>query len=167
MIEIADLRDCPPSGRLYGGRAGRKEGILIDGEPWLAKYPRSTRDLRGRGLPSYTSSPLSEYLGSHIYALLGIPTHETRLGYRDGKIVCACRDFTSPGVVLYEFSKVKTTMDDDACEGFLWIREDEETCSGGGFGRRERWRGSHNESSPSWRRRTSPTSGRWRRAGSA
>lgn len=118
MIEIADLRDCPSSGRLYGGRAGRKEGILINGEPWIAKYPRSTRDLKGHGLPSYTSSPLSEYLGSHIYALLGIPMHETRLGYRDGKIVCACRDFTHPNLVLYEFSKVKTTMDDDAFEGF-------------------------------------------------
>ena len=118
MIDIYDLRDCPPSGRLYGGRAGRKEGILVNGEPWIAKYPRSTRDLKGRGLPSYTSSPLSEYLGSHIYKLLGIPAHETRLGYRDGKIVCACRDFTYPDLVLYEFSKVKTTMDDDASGGF-------------------------------------------------
>ena len=118
MLDILDLRDCAPSGRLYGGRAGRKEGILIDGEPWIAKYPRSTRDLRGRGLPSYTSSPLSEYLGSHVYELLGAPAHETRLGYRDGKIVCACRDFTYPGLALYEFSKVKTTMDDDAHEGF-------------------------------------------------
>lgn len=118
VVEIYDLRNCPLSGRLYGGRAGRKDGILIDGEPWIAKFPRSTRDLKGKGLPPYTSSPLSEYLGSHIYGMLGIPAHETRLGYRDGKIVCACRDFTYPDLVLYEFSKVKTTMDDDAHAGF-------------------------------------------------
>ena len=29
MVEIADLRDCAPSGLFYGGRAGQKEGILI------------------------------------------------------------------------------------------------------------------------------------------
>lgn len=126
-IEIHDLRNCAPSGRLYGGRAGRKEGILIDGEPWIAKYPRSTRDLQGRGLPSYTSSPLSEYLGSHIYQLLGIPAHETCLGYRDGKIVCACRDFTYPDLTLYEFNKVKTTMSDDTREGFHGSPSDGET----------------------------------------
>ena len=93
MAEIADLRDCALSGLFYGGRAGQKEGILINGEPWIAKYPRTTRDLVGKHLPSYTSSPVSEYLGSHIYGLLGIPVHETMLGYRAGKIVCACRDF--------------------------------------------------------------------------
>lgn len=95
MVEIADLRDCAPSGLFYGGRAGQKEGILIEGEPWIAKYPRTTRDLAGKHLPSYTSSPVSEYLGSHIYGLLGIPVHETMLGYRAGKIVCACRALPS------------------------------------------------------------------------
>ena len=52
MVEIADLRDCAPSGLFYGGRAGQKEGILIEGEPWIAKYPRTTRDLAGKHLPS-------------------------------------------------------------------------------------------------------------------
>lgn len=113
MVEIADLRDCAPSGLFYGGRAGQKEGILIDGEPWIAKYPRTTRDLAGKHLPSYTSSPVSEYLGSHIYELLGIPVHETMLGYRAGKIVCACRDFTFPNARLFEFKEIKNALSDD------------------------------------------------------
>lgn len=113
MVEIADLRRCEPSGLFYGGRAGQKEGILIDGEPWIAKYPRTTRDLQGKNLPSYTSSPVSEYLGSHIYALLGIPTHETLLGYRGGKIVCACKDFTFPSARLFEFKEIKNALSDD------------------------------------------------------
>lgn len=29
-MPIADLRECPQSGLFYGGRAGQKEGILID-----------------------------------------------------------------------------------------------------------------------------------------
>ena len=113
MVEIADLRDCAPSGLFYGGRAGQKEGILIEGEPWIAKYPRTTRDLAGKHLPSYTSSPVSEYLGSHIYELLGIPVNETMLGYRAGKIVCACRDFTFPNARLFEFKEIKNALSDD------------------------------------------------------
>lgn len=113
MIEIADLRGCAPSGLFYGGRAGQKEGILLNGEPWIAKYPRTTRDLVGKHLPSYTSSPVSEYLGSHIFGLLGIPVHETMLGYRNGKIVCACRDFTFPNARLFEFKDIKNALSDD------------------------------------------------------
>lgn len=113
MIEIADLRECAPSGLFYGGRAGQKEGILIEDKPWIAKYPRTTRDLVGKHLPSYTSSPVSEFLGSHIYELLGIPVHETMLGYRNGKIVCACRDFTFPDARLFEFKEIKNSLSDD------------------------------------------------------
>lgn len=112
-MEIVDLRSCPKSGLFYGGRAGQKEGILIDGVPWIAKYPRTTRDLRGRNLPSYTSSPVSEFLGARIYASLGILAHETMLGYRNGKIVCACKDFTHPDKRLFEFKDIKNALSDD------------------------------------------------------
>ena len=129
MIEIADLRDCAPSGLFYGGRAGQKEGILIEGEPWIAKYPRTTRDLVGKHLPSYTSSPVSEYLGSHIYGLLGIPVHETMLGYRAGKIVCACRDFTFPNARLFEFKEIKNALSDDDAASVLRRRTGRSFCS--------------------------------------
>ncbi len=111
---IVDLRGCEPSGLFYGGRAGQKEGILIDGEPWIAKYPRTMRDLLGKHLPSYTSSPVSEYVGAHVYASLGIPAHETMLGYRAGKVVCACRDFTYPDKRLFEFREIKNALSDDS-----------------------------------------------------
>ena len=111
--KILDLRGCTFSNRYYGGAAGKKEGILIDGEPWIAKFPQSTREMRGKHLPSYTSSPVSEYLGSHFYEMLGIPAHETELGYLDGKIVCACKDFTYPDRRLYMLSELKTSLDDD------------------------------------------------------
>lgn len=111
---IVDLRDCAESNRFYGGRAGRKVGIVIDGEPWIAKFPRTTKDLKGKHLPSYTSSPVSEYIGSHIYASLGIPAHETMLGYFQGKIVCACKDFCYPDKELYEFRELKNSTPDDS-----------------------------------------------------
>ena len=34
----------------YGGQAGEKEGITIDGTYWIVKYPKSTKGMRGRGL---------------------------------------------------------------------------------------------------------------------
>ncbi len=123
---IYDFRNCEPSGLFYGGRAGQKEGVLIDGEPWIVKYPRTTRDLHGKRLPSYTSSPVSEYIGSHIFASLGIPAHETRLGYRNGKIVCACKDFTFPGGRLFEFKDIKNALSDDDA-GFSSVPSDGES----------------------------------------
>ena len=126
-MEIANLDNCPESGLYYGGRAGQKVGILVDGEPWIAKYPRSTRDLAGRHLPAYTSSPLSEYIGSHVFALLGIDAHETRLGYRRGKIVCACRDFTHPDKRLVEFKDIKNSLSDDEPGDFASVPSDGES----------------------------------------
>ena len=123
---IADLNEYPRNSLLYGGRAGQKYGITIDGEAWIVKFPRTTRDLAGKRLPSYTSSPVSEYLGAHIYQSLGIPAHETMLGYRDGKIVCACKDFAYPGKLLQTFQDIKNTLSDDE-QGFDSVPSDGST----------------------------------------
>ena len=58
--------------RAYGGAAGRKLAVLHDGEPWILKFPESTRNFPGKDkpnnhLPPYTTSPLSEYIGSRVY----------------------------------------------------------------------------------------------------
>jgi hypothetical protein len=80
-------------GVFYGGDAGAKDAVIYRDEAWMLKYPKTTRDLNDQQI-SYTTSPLSEYLGSMIYGLLGIPVHETLLGIKRNKIVVACRDFT-------------------------------------------------------------------------
>ena len=113
MERVADLGNAELSYRFYGGRAGQKIGILIDGEPWIAKYPRSGRDLVGRHVPGHASSPVAEWLGSHIYSSVGIPAHETMLGWHGGKVVCACRDFCVDGAQLVEFNRLKNTLSDD------------------------------------------------------
>ena len=41
----------------------------------------------------YTTAPLSEYIGSHIYEILGYDVHCTILGYRNHKLVVGCKDF--------------------------------------------------------------------------
>lgn len=80
----------------YGGLSGNKAAIVFNDENWFLKFPKSMRDFRVPA-SSYTTSPLSEYIGSHIYSSLGIPVHETQLGAMDGKAVVACKDFRYDG----------------------------------------------------------------------
>lgn len=91
---IYDLDSCVLNERngIYGGNAGNKEGVTINGEYWIIKYPKTTRGMRDE-LPSYTSAPLFEYIGSHVYKILGIDVHETILSIRNSKLVVACKDF--------------------------------------------------------------------------
>ena len=99
MIEIIDFTNCALSNRNleYAGRAGEKRGILYNNELWFLKFHKNTIGMnRVVGL-SYVTSPLSEYIGSHIYEILGYDVHKTILGIcNDGKrnkVVCACKDF--------------------------------------------------------------------------
>jgi len=108
MFKIMDFNIFPRNTKHYGGDAGQKLGIDIDGERWLLKFPKSKVDLEDPQV-SYTTSPLSEYLGSHIYATFGIPVHETMLGIRDGKLVVACKDFEVEGLRFTEFKSIKNT----------------------------------------------------------
>ena len=107
-MNIVELDKYPLSDRngTYGGQAGSKEGILIDGDYWIVKYPKSTKGMRGP-LTSYTTAPLSEYIGSNVYKILGIDVHETMLGIRNDKLVVACKDFCKTEGALREIRTVK------------------------------------------------------------
>lgn len=106
MHEIIDFTDCIENDRYYGGRAGTKLGISYNNENWFLKFPKSTKDFKTKEI-SYTTAPLSEYIGSHIYQMLGIKTQDTLLGTKDGKIVVACRDFLLDGDRLIEFRNIR------------------------------------------------------------
>jgi hypothetical protein len=97
--------------RMYGGGNGNKIGIIYEGATYMLKFPP-----KEKRRVHYTNACLSEYLGCHIYELLGIEAQETLYGvYRiqgkDKKVV-ACMDFTGDGFLLMEFAKVK-----NACIG--------------------------------------------------
>ena len=94
----------------YGGQAGLKDGILIDGERWILKYPKSTKNMdTNNGLRSYTTASMSEYIGSHIFNILGIPAHETILGVKNDRVVVACKDFCDDNSRLVEVRTLKNT----------------------------------------------------------
>ena len=93
----------------YGGNSGDKEGILVKGEYWIIKYPKSGSMLKNVDEMSYAQTPESEYIGSHVYKILGYPVHQTALGIRNGHVVVACKDFCDNEHRLIEFRQLKNT----------------------------------------------------------
>lgn len=92
-MKIHNFNNLKENNFTYGGHAGQKLGVIIDNENWFLKFPKSTKSFENKVDMSYSTSPLSEYIGSHIYELIGIPVHKTLLGIKDKKVVVACKDF--------------------------------------------------------------------------
>ena len=119
MIEPIDFTGCERlPGRAYNGANGKKIAVRYDGEVWLLKFPPSTAE-KPTTL-SYSNSCYSEHVASNIANMIGLRAHETRLGtFTNGKtkVVCACRDFTADGKVLYDFCSIKNTVIDSDTGG--------------------------------------------------
>lgn len=92
-MEIKDYTNAQEAVRDYGGKAGKKISIYDEGHIWMLKFPQNVKNIERINV-SYTNSPVSEYIGSHIYETLGLPVHETKLGIYNDKIVVLCKDFT-------------------------------------------------------------------------
>lgn len=115
MIKLENFDNTSLSGITYGGHSGGKKGIIIDNEKWFLKYPKSTKSMEGVGI-SYTTSPLSEYIGSHIYKMLGIDVHETKLGIANEKVVVACKDFLNGSEIIIDYNSIKNYYDEIVTE---------------------------------------------------
>lgn len=116
---MIDFTNLPLRKKGYGGANGSKLSIVYSDNLYMLKFP--LRNLKNPNL-SYTNSCLSEYLGCHIFNMLGINAQETLLGiykYR-GKVrnVVACKDFTSLNTSFIDFASVKNQIIDSASNGY-------------------------------------------------
>ena len=110
LINLNEYKDCR-SLRYYGGASCGKIGIVYNSENYLLKFPGSLKTTQIKNIDtSYSNSSTSEYIGSHIYALLGIDVHHTFLGLYDDKVVVACKDFLADNERLWDFAVLKTSM---------------------------------------------------------
>ena len=116
---MIDFTNLPTRKKAYGGANGSKLSIVYNNELYMLKLPMHA--LKNPNL-SYTNSCTSEYLGCHIFNMLGVKAQETLLGTYEyhGKVrtVVACKDFTAPGVVIMDFASVKNQIIDSASNGF-------------------------------------------------
>lgn len=110
-MKMYDFSNVKTNNRKYGGMAGSKLGIVLDDDNWLLKFPKSTSQYHDPVGMSYTTSALSEYIGSHIFNLLGVTAHETQLGIYNQKLVVACKDFrgNSGQWEFEDFHSIKNT----------------------------------------------------------
>lgn len=119
MNFLTDFTNMPQSNLLYGGNAGLKRGIIWNNKQWLIKFPQETASFENVDI-SFTTSPLSEYVGSHIFEMLGYNVHRTELGiFNNEKInrrqlVVACQDFTDNGrLKLIDYETIKNNYSDE------------------------------------------------------
>ena len=119
MTETIDFSNCERlPGRAYNGANGKKIAVRYDGDVWLLKFPPSAAE-KPTTL-SYSNSCYSEHVAGTIANMIGLESHETRLGtFTNGKtkVVCACRDFTADGKLLYDFCSIKNTVIDSETGG--------------------------------------------------
>ena len=113
---MKDYSRYPVGNRYYSG-AERKKSILINEKPYLVKFQKNSRE----GL---RFNHVSEYLGSHIFALLGIETQETFLGTYKGENVVVIQDFLGEDEVFVPFNGVGDSSLEQDKEKYQYSYED-------------------------------------------
>ena len=108
---MIDFTNCSRKNKAYSGANGNKIAIIYQNEMYMLKFPPPPSINQEM---SYTNSCISEYIGCHIFESVGIAAQKTLLGKYvingKEKIVVACKDFTSPGIILQDFASLKNQM---------------------------------------------------------
>lgn len=118
-MDLLDFTNLPQRKKSYGGANGSKLSIIINNELYMLKLPSHAP--KNANL-SYANSCISEYLGCHIFNMLGINAQETILGnylYKGiNRISVACKDFETDGYKLMDFASVKNQIIDSKSNGY-------------------------------------------------
>lgn len=116
---MIDFSTLPRKNKAYSGANGSKISVIYNDKQYMLKFPPAPRKNLDM---SYTNSCISEYIGSHIFNIIGIKAQETLLGKfivsDKEKTVVACKDFTSLGITLQDFASLKNQMIDSAHNGY-------------------------------------------------
>lgn len=113
---LKDYAVYPVGNRYYSG-AEKKKSILIDNKPYFVKFQKHSRE----GL---RFNHISEYLGSHIFAMLGLKSQETFLGTYSGEPVVVIRDFLGDEESFIPFNGVGDSSLEQDKEKYQYIYDD-------------------------------------------
>lgn len=101
----------------YFGGSEKKIGLIISGSEYMIKFQKQTQFGK-------RNNHISEYIGSHIFELLGFNVQETYLGTYKGEQVVACKSFIEDGYQFVPFNDVgESTLDRDR-EQYQYSYED-------------------------------------------
>lgn len=116
---MINFTNFPIRKKAYGGANGNKLSVAYNDDLYMIKLPMHA--IKNPNL-SYTNSCISEYLGCHIFNMLGVKAQETLLGVYEfhGKVrnVVACKDFTAINTIFIDFASVKNQVIDSASNGY-------------------------------------------------
>ena len=115
---MLDFTNLPTKKKAYGGANGSKLSVIYNDELYMLKLPMHA--LKNPNL-SYTNSCTSEYLGCHIFNMLGIKAQETLLGtygYHDKvRTVVVCKGCTEQEEKKKESAAIKNQSIESAANG--------------------------------------------------
>ncbi len=111
-----DFTNYQKSNTYFGG-SEKKLGLIISGNEYMIKFQKQTEFGK-------RNNHISEYIGSHIFEMLGFECQETYLGTYDGEQVVACKSFIRDGYQFVPFNDVgESTLDQDK-ETYQYSYED-------------------------------------------
>ena len=106
-LEMTDFSKYPINKNVFFSGAERKEEIVIDGFRYIMKYQKNSEI----GL---VYNHVSEYIGSHVFEILGLSVQETFLGTYNGEKVVLLKNFCKEGEKLVHFNDVgESTLEQD------------------------------------------------------
>ena len=101
-----DFTKYKKSNTFYGG-SEKKLGILVEGHEYMLKFQKKTPF-------GMRNNHISEFIGSHIFELLGFDVQETYLGTYNGENVVACKNFVDESQQFVPFNDVgESTLEED------------------------------------------------------
>ena len=114
---MKDYSVYPIDKDVFFSGAEDKSQITINGVRYIMKYQRNSE-------VGMTFSHVSEYLGSHIFELLGIPVQDTYLGTYNGRNVVLLKHFCRDGEILVHFNDVGESSLEEDKEMYQYSYED-------------------------------------------
>ena len=111
-----DFTNYKKSNTYFGG-SEKKLGLIISGNEYMIKFQKQTEFGK-------RNNHISEYIGSHVFGMLGFECQETYLGIYDGEQIVACKSFIRDGYQFVPFNDVgESTLDQDK-ETYQYSYED-------------------------------------------
>ncbi len=95
----------------------RKNQITINGNRYIVKYQKNSEI-------ELIYNHVSEYLGGHVFELLGIAVQDTELGIYNGENIVLIRNFLDDGEILVHFNDVGESSLEEDKEMYQYSYED-------------------------------------------